>query len=195
MWWAVISSPIACWRCLRRRKNRVEWLYIIAASLFVIGLKMLGSTATARRGNVVSAVGMLLAVIATLLQGGLHFTWIVAGVLVGSAVGAITAYRVKMTQMPEMVALFNGFGGLASLLVGWAEYRMHPNPESFTAASIYLAVLIGGVTFTGSVLAFAKLSERVTGKPVMFGGQQLVNGLLLALAILGGVLFTLRPEP
>ena len=96
----------------------MEWLYIIAASLFVIGLKMLGSAATARRGNVVSAVGMLLAVIATVLQGGLHFTWIIAGVLVGSAVGAVAAYRVKMTAIPEMVALFNGFGGLASLLVG-----------------------------------------------------------------------------
>src|SRR5687768_6701622 len=194
MWWAVISSPIACWRCSKRRKNRVEWLYIIAASLFVIGLKMLGSAATARRGNVVSAVGMLLAVIATVLQGGLHFTWIIAGVLVGSAVGAVAAYRVKMTAMPEMVALFNGFGGLASLLVGWAEYHMHRDAAPFTAASIFLAVLIGGITFTGSVLAFAKLSERVTGKPVMFGGQQLVNVLLFAVAILCGVVFTLRPE-
>jgi NAD(P) transhydrogenase subunit beta len=172
----------------------VEWLYIIAASLFVIGLKMLGSAATARRGNVVSAVGMLLAVIATLLQGGLHFTWIIAGVLVGSAVGAVAAYRVKMTAMPEMVALFNGFGGLASLLVGWAEYHMHRDAPAFTAASIFLAVLIGGITFTGSMLAFAKLSERVTGKPVMFGGQQLVNVLLFAVAILCGVIFTLRPE-
>ncbi|HYJ04418.1 MAG TPA: NAD(P)(+) transhydrogenase (Re/Si-specific) subunit beta [Chthoniobacterales bacterium] len=172
----------------------MEWLYIIAASLFVVGLKMLGSAATARRGNVVSAVGMLLAVVATLLQGGLHFTWIIAGVLVGSAVGAVAAYRVKMTAMPEMVALFNGFGGLASLLVGWAEYHMHRDAEPFTAASIFLAVLIGGITFTGSVLAFAKLSERVTGKPVMFGGQQLVNVLLFAVAILCGIMFTLRPE-
>ena len=172
----------------------MEWLYIIAASLFVIGLKMLGATATARRGNIVSAVGMLLAVIATVLQGGLHFTWIIAGVLVGSAVGAVAAYRVKMTAMPEMVALFNGFGGLASLLVGWAEYHMHRNAAPFTAASIFLAVLIGGITFTGSVLAFAKLSERVTGKPVRFGGQQLVNVLLFAVAVLCGVIFTLRPE-
>jgi H+-translocating NAD(P) transhydrogenase subunit beta len=172
----------------------VEWLYIIAASLFVIGLKMLGSAATARRGNVVSAVGMLLAVIATVFQGGLHFTWIIAGILIGSAVGAVAAYRVKMTAMPEMVALFNGFGGLASLLVGWAEYHMHRDAAPFTAASIFLAVLIGGITFTGSMLAFAKLSERVTGKPVMFGGQQLVNVLLFAVAILCGVIFTLRPE-
>ena len=172
----------------------MEWLYIVAASLFVIGLKMLGSAATARRGNVVSAVGMLLAVVATVLQGGLHFTWIIAGVLVGSAVGAVAAYRVRMTAMPEMVALFNGFGGLASLLVGWAEYHLHRQPAAFTAASIYLAVLIGGITFTGSILAFAKLSERVTGKPVMFGGQQLVNVLLFAVAILCGVVFTLRPE-
>jgi NAD(P) transhydrogenase subunit beta len=168
----------------------MEWLYIIAAALFVVGLKMLSSAETARRGNLVSAVGMLLAVVATLLKGGLSFTWIVGGVLIGSAVGAVAAQRVKMTAMPEMVALFNGFGGLASLLVGWGEYHMHRDAPPFTAAPIYLAVLIGGVTFTGSVLAFGKLSERITGKPVIFRGQQIVNGLLLAAAVLAGVIFT-----
>jgi H+-translocating NAD(P) transhydrogenase subunit beta len=172
----------------------MEWLYIIAASLFVIGLKMLSSPDTARRGNVVSAVGMLLAMVATLLQGNLSFTWIAAGILIGSAIGAISAYRVKMTAMPEMVAIFNGFGGLASLLVGWAEYHMHRTPPAFTAAAIYLTVLIGGVTFTGSVLAFAKLSERVTGRPVMFRGQQVINALLLGGAALSGIIFTIQPE-
>jgi NAD(P) transhydrogenase subunit beta len=172
----------------------MEWLYIIAASLFVTGLKMLSSPATARRGNVVSAVGMLLAIVATLSKGGLSFVWIAAGIVIGSAIGAVSAYRVKMTAMPEMVAIFNGFGGLASLLVGWAEYHMHPDAPTFTIAAIYLAVLIGGVTFTGSVLAFAKLAELVTGRPMTFRGQHIVNGLLLAAAVLSGVIFTLVPE-
>jgi proton-translocating NAD(P)+ transhydrogenase subunit beta len=173
----------------------MEWLYIIAASLFVVGLKMLSSPQTARRGNVVSAVGMLLAIVATLSQGGLSLTWIAMGIVLGSAIGAVWAYRVKMTQMPEMVAIFNGFGGLASMLVGWAEYHMHRDAPTFTIVSIYLTVLIGGVTFTGSVLAFAKLSELVvTGRPVMFRGQHIVNGLLLAAAVLFGIIFTLAPE-
>jgi H+-translocating NAD(P) transhydrogenase subunit beta len=172
----------------------MEWLYIIAAALFVLGLKMLSSPQTARRGNLLSAVGMLLAIVATLTQGGLSFIWIAGGIVIGSAVGAVAAYRVKMTAMPEMVAIFNGFGGLASLLVGWAEYDMHRDAPTFTIVAIYLAVLIGGVTFTGSVLAFAKLAELVTGKPVTFRGQHIVNGLLLAAAVLIGVIFTLAPE-
>jgi H+-translocating NAD(P) transhydrogenase subunit beta len=173
----------------------MEWLYIIAASLFVVGLKMLSSPATARRGNVVSAVGMLLAIVATLIKGDLSFTWIIGGIVVGSGIGAVSAYRVKMTAMPEMVGLFNGFGGLASMLVGWAEYHMHPDAPTFTIVSIYLTVLIGGVTFSGSVLAFAKLAELVvSGRPVTFRGQHIVNGLLLAAAVVFGIIFTLAPE-
>jgi H+-translocating NAD(P) transhydrogenase subunit beta len=172
----------------------MEWLYIIAAALFVVGLKMLSSPETARRGNVVSSVGMLLAIVATLSQGGLSFTWIAGGIVLGSAIGAVSAYRVKMTAMPEMVAIFNGFGGLASLLVGWAEYDMHRDAPIFTIVAIYLAVLIGGVTFTGSILAFGKLAELVTGRPVMFRGQHIVNGLLVAAAILFGIIFALAPE-
>src|SRR6266704_1034175 len=169
----------------------MEWLYIIAAALFVIGLKMLSSPETARRGNVVSALGMLLAIVATLLKGDLSFTWIAGGIVVGSGIGAVSAYRVKMTAMPEMVGLFNGFGGLASLLVGWAEYHMHPDAPTFTIVSIYLTVLIGGVTFSGSVLAFAKLAELVvSGRPVTFRGQHIVNGLLLAAAVLFGIILT-----
>jgi len=173
----------------------MEWIYILAACLFVVGLKMLGSAATARRGNLISAVGMLLAIVATLLDRQiLSLTWILIGLAIGSLIGAIIAYRVKMTAMPEMVALLNGSGGLASLLVGWGEYHMHPDSAPFTATAIYLAVFIGGVTTTGSVLAFAKLSERVSGKPYTFGNQQAVNGLLLIMAILFGVIFVAQPE-
>ncbi len=171
----------------------MEWLYIIAAALFVVGLKMLSSPETARRGNVVSAVGMLLAIVATLLKGDLSFTWIAGGIVVGSGIGAVSAYRVKMTAMPEMVGLFNGFGGLASLLVGWAEYHMHPDAPTFTIGSIYLTILIGGVTFSGSVLAFAKLAEWiVSGRPVTFRGQHIVNTVLLAAAVLFGIAFTIK---
>ena len=174
----------------------MEWLYIIAAALFVVGLKMLSSPETARRGNVVSAVGMLLAIVATLLKGDLSFTWIAGGIVVGSGIGAVSAYRVKMTAMPEMVGLFNGFGGLASLLVGWAEYHMHPDAPTFTIGSIYLTILIGGVTFSGSVLAFAKLAEWiVSGRPVTFRGQHVVNALLLAAAVLFGIAFTIGIGP
>ena len=97
--------------------------YIVASMLFVIGIKMLGSAKTARRGNLLSSVGMLLAIVVTLLDEGLDYKFIIGGLLAGSVIGALAARIVKMTSMPEMVALFNGFGGLASLLVGWAEYE------------------------------------------------------------------------
>jgi NAD(P) transhydrogenase subunit beta len=173
----------------------MEWIYITAACLFIIGLKMLSSPATARQGNFISAAGMLLAIVATLARSGIiSYGWIAAGLIVGSLIGAVAAARVKMTAMPEMVALFNGFGGLSSLLVGWAEYHMHPHSDAFTAASIYFAVLIGGITFTGSVLAYLKLAARISGQPITFSAQQIVNGALLALAVVLGVLFTLHPE-
>ena len=95
--------------------------YIVASVLFIFGIKMLGSADTARRGNQISALGMLLAVIATLLAGGFDWTWIIAGLVVGGVIGGVWAQKVQMTGMPELVALFNGFGGIASLLVGWAE--------------------------------------------------------------------------
>jgi NAD/NADP transhydrogenase beta subunit len=100
----------------------INLLYIAAAVMFIFGIKWLGNAATARRGNRISSLGMLLAVVATLLYGGLEWPLVAAGILLGSAIGVFAALRVKMTGMPEMVALFNGFGGLASLLVGAAEY-------------------------------------------------------------------------
>jgi H+-translocating NAD(P) transhydrogenase subunit beta len=161
--------------------------YILASVLFILGLKMLGRAETARRGNRVSALGMLVAVVATLVAGGLDYTWVIVGIVIGAGIGGVAARRVQMTQMPEMVALFNGSGGLASMLVGTAEYLRAPDPIPFTALAVVLTVLIGGVCFTGSVVAFGKLSERITGRPIMFGGQQVVNAGLLALAVLAGV--------
>ncbi|MCC6698778.1 MAG: NAD(P)(+) transhydrogenase (Re/Si-specific) subunit beta [Candidatus Hydrogenedentes bacterium] len=184
----------------------IDLSYIAASILFIYGLKALSSPATARKGNLISAVGMLIAVVATLFDKHIiGYQWILAGVLIGTAIGAIAAMRVPMTSMPEFVALFNGFGGIASLIVGWAEYERNlpswtqgvphggDTPIAFTATAIYLAVLIGGVTFTGSMVAYLKLSERISGKPFLFGGQQIVNGVLL-LAVLGcGIAYAVAP--
>src|SRR5690606_34055201 len=167
--------------------------YIAAAVLFIVGLKMLGRAETARRGNAVSAVGMLVAVVATLLQSGIDYALVAAGLVVGGGIGAVWARRVKMTQMPETVAIFNGAGGGASLLVGWAEYLGDPSQGAVTAVATVLAVLVCGVTLTGSVLAWAKLSERVSGRPILFGGQQVVNGVLLLGAVVTGVLYAVNP--
>jgi NAD(P) transhydrogenase subunit beta len=173
--------------------------YIIASILFIYGLKMLSSPATARRGNLISAGGMLLAIIATLLYRGLSYQWIIVGLLIGSSIGALAAERVKMTAMPEMVALFNGFGGIASLLVGLAEYhQFFTSSGSMTyvsASATYLAVLIGGVTFTGSVIAYAKLAEKIPGRAVLFGGQHIVNALILAASLAGLVFFLWKIIP
>ncbi len=154
--------------------------YIIASILFIYGLKMLSRAQTAQRGNLVSATGMLLAVITVLLTSGLHYVWIFIGILLGGAIGTVAARRVHMTQMPEMVALFNGSGGIASLLVGWAQFHTTSKINSFTSLVIALAIVIGGVTFTGSLVAFAKLAERISSKPILFEKQRLYNTVILA---------------
>ena len=166
----------------------VNLIYILAAMLFIFGLKMLGSPETARRGNLVSASGMFLAVVVTLLdQSIIDFSFILIGVCIGSLIGFFAATRVKMTAMPEMVALFNGFGGIASLLVGSSEYLVGFDPNSALLIAIYLTVLIGGVTFSGSLIAWGKLSETISGKPFLYKGQQIVNALLLCFILLSGL--------
>jgi len=152
--------------------------YVLAAGLFIFGLKMLGSPATARRGNMISAIGMLVAIVSALLdQGIVDFTYIAAGMVVGGAIGAIAARAVAMTAMPEMVALFNGFGGAASLLVGWAA--LSPDSGMFTLVTIVLSILIGGVTLTGSLIAYGKLSETIGSGAITFSGQQIVNSVVV----------------
>jgi len=181
----------------------VNLSYILASILFVYGIKMLGKASTARRGNMLSSLGMLLAVVVTLLESGLDYTWIIAGLVIGSAIGAIAAKVVKMTSMPEMVALFNGFGGLASLLVGWAEYEKIRElgletylggtgaPLAFTLASIALAIAIGGITFTGSIQAYLKLSGKMSGTAITFPGQKWFNLLTFIVMAGAGVVFAL----
>jgi NAD(P) transhydrogenase subunit beta len=168
-----------------------QFAYVAAAVLFIFGLKQLGSPATARRGNMISAIGMLVAVAAAMLGQGIDYTWILLGVAIGSAIGAAAARMVQMTAMPEMVALFNGFGGLASLLVGAAA--LSPGAGTFTLVTIVLSILIGGLTFTGSLVAYGKLSEKITSAPVLFSAQQVVNGIIVAAILCSAVMFCLNP--
>ena len=170
----------------------IQFAYIVSGGLFIFGLKQLGSPATARRGNMISATAMLVAIVAALLdQGIVDFQYIVIGFVVGGAVGAAAARLVQMTSMPEMVALFNGFGGMASLLVGWAA--LSPEAGTFTLVTIILSILIGGMTFTCSLIAYGKLSETIGSGAVQFSGQQVVNSLIV-LGILGGsVMFCMNP--
>lgn len=175
-------------------KSHVEIIYIVCAFLFIYGLKLLQHPSTARRGNLLSSVGMLLAVIVTLVANQIvDFKWIVVGLLCGGAIGALAARMIAMTAMPEMVALFNGSGGLASLLVAAEAYHRQPDVDGMTATTILLSVLIGGVTFTGSVIAWGKLSERIDSRPRLFPGQQIVNAALLIGVIACGAIFAADP--
>lgn len=171
----------------------INLAYVAAATLFIFGLKELSSPATARRGNLLSSLGMLIAIVVTLLdQGIVDFRWIAIGILLGGIIGALAARMVAMTAMPEMVALFNGFGGLASLLVGTAAL-FGAAVSTFTIVTIFLSILIGGVTFTGSIVAWGKLSEKISGRPVLFSGQQIVNSVLALALIASAVMFYLEP--
>lgn len=166
--------------------------YVVASGLFIFGLKMLGSPATARKGNMISAVGMLIAIVVALLdQGIVEFQWILGGMVVGGAIGAIAARAVAMTSMPEMVALFNGLGGAASLLVGWAA--LSPDATTFTLVTIVLSILIGGITLTGSLIAYGKLSEKLASGAITFTGQQIVNTLIIAGVVGSAVMFCIEP--
>ncbi|SMP65802.1 NAD(P) transhydrogenase subunit beta [Neorhodopirellula lusitana] len=163
--------------------------YIIAAILFVFGLKRMSSPATAVRGNVLSSIGMLIAVVVTLTSRDIiDFKWILVSAVLGSIVGIVAAKRVAMTGMPEMVALLNGSGGIASLLLGWAALQaaglQGEQLSAFTMVTILLSILIGGVTFTGSLVAWAKLSETIGSGAMNFAGQRFLNVLIL-LALLG----------
>ncbi len=166
--------------------------YVVAAGLFIFGLKMLGSPDTARKGNGISAIGMLVAIVAALLdQGIVQYEYILGGMVVGGAVGAVAARTVAMTSMPEMVALFNGVGGAASGLVGVAALSIADG--SFTYITIILSILIGGVTFTGSLVAYGKLSETIGSGAVTFGGQKFVNGLIVIGILASAVMFVMDP--
>lgn len=181
--------------------------YLLASVLFILGLKMLSSAKTARRGNLLGASGMLLAILVTLGdQKILDFTHILIGLLVGSALGAIMAKRVQMTAMPQMVGILNGFGGGASALVGMAEYMRMSGDAGLSVwaptepvllnvlITLVLSLLIGTLTFFGSMIASAKLQGSMKSAPILYPMQKQINaGILLAILILG-ILFVLDPS-
>ena len=166
----------------------IRVLYLAAFVCFIVGLRLLNSPRTARRGNLVAAVGMAIAVVATLLIESVgDYGLIALGIVVGTAVGVPAARQVKMTAMPQMVALFNGVGGGAVALISWAEYREDlaagGNPELETLIPILLAAIIGSISFWGSNIAFGKLQELIPGRPIQVPGQQFVNIALLAVCV------------
>ncbi|KGF73566.1 NAD synthetase [Neosynechococcus sphagnicola sy1] len=168
----------------------IELSYLAAASLFILGLKKLGSPATARRGNLLAAIGMLIAIVATLLnQQVLNYEMILVSILLGSIIGTFMAQKVEMTDMPQMVGLLNGLGGAASALVAIGEFwHSLGAPEALPVDSLMttiLGVLIGGITLTGSLVAFAKLQGLISGTPMTFPFQQPFNIALVVIFLAG----------
>jgi NAD(P) transhydrogenase subunit beta len=173
--------------------NFIRVLYIIAFALFIYGLSGLTGPKTAVRGNLIAAVGMGIAVIATLLLPELGDNWvlIIVGVVIGTIVGVPAARQVKMTQMPQMVALFNGVGGGAVALIAWVEFRRsggYQDTATYVTIFSLFAAIVGSVSFWGSNIAFGKLQEILPGRPITLGrAQQFVNIALLAGAVACGV--------
>ena len=163
--------------------------YVLASVLFILGIKKLSHPRTARNGNMIAFVGMMIAIVATLIakhEIEIDFQLIAIGIVVGIIIGAIFAIKVQMTQMPQMVAIFNGFGGGASALVAAAEFLKTGEITTFTLGTIVLSIFVGTLTFTGSLVAFGKLQGFVSGQPIVFPGQQIFNGLMaLTLLIVG----------
>ncbi len=174
----------------------IQIAYLAASILFIIGIKMLGRTSTARKGNFLSSLGMFIAIFATVIQvEAITLVDILICVIIGSALGLFIAFKVQMTKVPEMVALFNGFGGLASLTVALADFWLNTQEkdlqvDQITGISVAISILIGGVTFTGSLIAYLKLNGKVSGKAITFTGQHLIN-LLLLIAAVGVSVFAL----
>ena len=167
-------------------------LYLITIVTFILALRFLSNPATARRGNQIGAVGMLVAIVVTFLQKSVDSYWeIIVGMVVGGVFGFVAARKVRMTAMPQMVALFNGVGGGAAALIALAEFHLRaPDPGTLKtdiSASIMLSAIIGSISFAGSMIAFAKLQELIRGRPIVFPGQQVVNGLLFAAVLAAGI--------
>jgi len=160
--------------------------YLVAAVLFIIGLMRLSTPKTARLGNVLAAIGMLIAIVVTLLlKEVLNYTMILIGIAIGGAIGGVVARTVKMTAMPQMVGIYNGFGGGASLLIAAAEFfRLGQGITLQSSLTIVVTILIGAVTFSGSMIAFGKLQGLVKSRPITYPLQN-VSNLVIFLAILG----------
>ena len=168
----------------------IQLTYLLSSILFVVGLKRLQSPATARGGNAIASFAMLLAIVAAMVDAHIvTWTGVLAGAAIGGIIGGVAAKKVEMTAMPEMVGVFNAFGGGASALVAVAEFLRLPNVGVSTAGvSMLLGTLIGGITFSGSFIAFAKLKGILTGNPITFPGQNPVNALIVLGALALGAM-------
>ena len=175
--------------------NSITLIYIISSVLFVIGMKRLNSPKTARSGNLISSSAMFIAILVTILDNStLKISWIIIGLIIGSTIGISMAKLVKMTAMPQMVALFNGFGGLASALVSSQEFTRIINIDNFSLYSgttIIISIIVGTITFTGSIIAFLKLQELITTNPILIPLRNIFNLFLLLVTIAIGVLILL----
>jgi NAD(P) transhydrogenase subunit beta len=171
----------------------INLTYVVAALLLVLGIKRLSSPATARFGNVIAAVGMVIAIVFTLFDDDIDTYWLMAlGMAIGTVIGFASARLVKMTAMPQMVALFNGVGGGAAALIAAAEFhRLAPaggHVAGDVIGAILFSALIGSISFSGSLIAFGKLQEILPGRPIVFGGQQAFNAVLFAALLAVGAI-------
>jgi NAD(P) transhydrogenase subunit beta len=177
--------------------DTIQIIYLIATFFFIRGLKLLNSPATARKGNQLAAAGMFIGIVVTLFdQQIISFEWIIAGVLLGGLIGAVLAKKVAMTAMPELVAVFNGFGGGASALVAWGEFSRLVDPTTMSPDSLVttgLGIFIGALTFSGSFIAFGKLKGFISGNAITFPGLNIINiGSMIGVLVLIGF-FTFDP--
>ncbi len=176
--------------------NVSDFVYLVSAVFFIMGIKMLSSPATAVRGNYLSALAMVLTVGITLVVGEIvDYTWIIAGVAVGAVIGALAAQMVKMTAIPQMVALFNGLGGAASGLVAISEYfRQFGTLEPYIVVVILLSLAVGSITLSGSLIAYGKLQEILPGRPITFPLQNWTNLLLMLIVVGIGIFVVTDPS-
>jgi len=173
-------------------REATNLLYLVTIVTFVLALRFLSNPATARRGNQIGAIGMLIAIIVTFAQDAIMSYWeIGAGMAVGGTFGAVAARKVRMTAMPQVVALFNGVGGGAAALISLAEFHnLAPDPgtlQTDISTSIMLSAIIGSISFAGSMIAFAKLQELIGGRPIVYPLQQATNALLFAAVLAAGI--------
>jgi NAD(P) transhydrogenase subunit beta len=179
----------------------IDFAYLVTGVCFIMGLRYMNTPKTARLGNTISIAGMAIALVATgiLLDWAAGWWIVLVGLGAGAVVGIYAARAVKMTAMPQMVAIFNGCGGGAAAMVASAEFlKLNPQTSAVPldlAITSVLTAIIGSISFTGSIIAFLKLQEVMTGRPIVYPGQQVVNGLLALIAVAGLVLVTLNIDP
>jgi NAD(P) transhydrogenase subunit beta len=175
-------------------QHLIEFLYLIASALFILSLKWMSSPSTARHGIWAGEIGMVVAIAGTLLHSGMDYKWIAVGLVLGSGIG-IPLGMVQMTAVPQRTALSHAFGALCVTLVGTAEFYLRtPNVPRFMMSVLSMEVILGGLTFTGSLMAAGKLQEILPQRPITYKGQNLVNFLLFGIAVCSAVYLVLHPE-